>query len=416
MSETVAVADRVDLEQLRERLDELGHRLPAVLVVLLGGAGLARNLQRSTPVVHPDAALFMLAGDAWLHGGVPFANVFDIKPPAIWELHALLALVTPSRFALAAASATLGLLAFVATALLVGQLVRDLTDSGVAALVAGSVVPATATITAWSAVGLRAKWLAVPLGLAAWLCSTRGHHRRAAVAAGVAAACWQLMFVFVVGTLVTAARDSRRAALEVAAVVAGVAAIVVAPVVASGAGGPMLVQSVLVPIVVDDPETPLRWIVDSDPRAWPVLVLVPVGGVELARRAWLERALWPGLVLAWTTVVVALLDRDGIGDLWFPIVVAAVGLGLLWSSDRIGAITRGLVVGTLAVGVAGAIVSLTLGLPVQDNAMMQMLWAGEVPAKCHIRLSTTELRWLDRTGSSGAARTCLGLWEALARV
>src|SRR5687767_9878358 len=37
---------------------------------------------------HPDQAMFAYIGDRWLHGGLPYRDAWDVKPPGIFALYA----------------------------------------------------------------------------------------------------------------------------------------------------------------------------------------------------------------------------------------------------------------------------------------------------------------------------------------
>src|SRR6516225_7121518 len=48
---------------------------------------------------HADAKLFAYIGRAWLHGSVPYADVWDNKPPGIFATNALVFALFPDNFA-----------------------------------------------------------------------------------------------------------------------------------------------------------------------------------------------------------------------------------------------------------------------------------------------------------------------------
>lgn len=59
--------------------------------ILVGTAGLLSYawFQLSTGYLHGDALIFQTVGRGWLHGAVPYRDLFETKPPGVFLLHAL---------------------------------------------------------------------------------------------------------------------------------------------------------------------------------------------------------------------------------------------------------------------------------------------------------------------------------------
>ncbi len=61
----------------------------AALLVLALWVALVRSPTFDLRSSHPDEALFLLIGDRWLHGLLPYVEIWDVKPPGLFALFAL---------------------------------------------------------------------------------------------------------------------------------------------------------------------------------------------------------------------------------------------------------------------------------------------------------------------------------------
>lgn len=430
----LAVAPVAVVDELVARLWRIGPA--AIATVLIVGATIKEVLPPGPPVLSADAALYQHGGWYMNVGGVPYVDIFDVKPPVAFELPAILALLTGGDPTLlyAASVLTTGAAA-VAVVALVGTLVYNLTDDPWAALCAEVAVLAFPVLFWYPAKGFRPKLFVLAFGLGSLVLARRDRTASAGTLAALAAGMWQLgaFFPLVVCGLVW----RRSGALgRVVAAMAGTTIVVIAPIVLQGGTTAMLVEAVLIPLTDAEGQSPSFAAIKSVfllGFAAPV-VLVGAAAAVLAvhsrRDAW-----WVSAGAIWFTIQVY-LDLDWYPDLFALTVFAALGLGLAvakpWPSVSIAtrpgvvAVVALVVVlnATLLLGVGpaagfspseasqsaagSAFVSYTPPGPVppeygpfydvsQGQYMNDLYWNQQIPPYCHYRFAGSETRWLERT-------------------
>ena len=234
-------------------VDELVARLwrigpAAVATVLIVGATIKEVLPPGPPVLSADAALYQHGGWYITVGGVPYVDIFDVKPPVAFELPAILALLTGGDPTLlyAASVFTTGAAA-VAVVALVGTLVYDLTDDHWAALCAEVAVLAFSVLFWYPAKGFRPKLFVLAFGLGSLVLARRCRTASAGTLAALAAGTWQLGAFFPLAVCGLVWRRSGALGRALAAM-AGTTVVVVAPIVLQGGTTAMVVEAVLIPL------------------------------------------------------------------------------------------------------------------------------------------------------------------------
>lgn len=429
-------------------LDEYDLRWLTVLlpcVVLLFVASFVGYLALMWPETRTDPAFFQHTGWYVLNGGIPYVDVWDVNPPFVFGITAALAVLSGGDMVvLQTLSGVLMVAVNAASVLLVGRLAYRLTDNTAAAVAAGVVLLIVPEVYVMPVVGTRAQFYALFFGLVALALVLRDQPVAAGATAAVSAGCWQAgagFALLVVGMAVQ--RAGRRGALAVIAGGSVVAGLVVLGFAAAGALVPMVVETVLAPLVGGAPYT-LRG------RIYSILLVLGYGMVVLpvafygwghtvghdVRNRWWVLA--GGLLFG---LQVLFVDMDGATDLVLWLAFVALGVAIAVASIAptsvrvLGAVhipdRRWAVVAVLGVLVlTGPLWHITsplkstlqteeeqampdVDLPMKDEAsvpdMRTIYWQKLTPETCHYRLSQNELRWIAATDDRIDATQC-GHW------
>lgn len=200
--------------------------------------------------ISTDSALFQHAGWYITQGATPYVDFWDLKPPLIYAVTTLLALVADGDMHLLhVMSIALANAVVVTGVVLVGVLTHRLTGHGLASLLAGATMFVIPTVYLFPSAGLRPKYFAFLFGVAALLFAVDDRPTASGAAAAVSAGFWQLggplaLLVVAMGLQ----RGGWRAAGRAVAGGLLVAVAVVAPFVAADLTVPLFVETVLAPI------------------------------------------------------------------------------------------------------------------------------------------------------------------------
>ncbi|ESP90031.1 DolP-mannose mannosyltransferase [Candidatus Halobonum tyrrellensis] len=408
-------------------------------------------LQPGRLPLRADSGIFEYAGWFLAHGATLYTELWEIKLPLAYQTPAALALLAGGD-PLVTHLLNVGLTVAVSVgaAVLVGALVDDVTANGRAAALAGVSVLLLPGYFYLPAYGFKSKFYVVFTGLlAVWL----ARRERYALSGAAAAACvgyYQAAAVFPVLAVGLALQyGSVRGAAEAVAGGVGMTALTVAPVVWAGAGEALVTEAVLVPLVVDSGEQAfLRLVVEGVGDFGVAAPVVAAGavGVALAVTAYGWRETWWVVAgAAWFAFVVFAFDYDNYPDLIPGLMFVAVGVGVVY--DRLPSrsyrtvltvvVTACIVANlVLVVGMGGLFggygiapadplselesttheTGLGDGYAVERPDVRYLFWNGIESETCHVRLSTTELRWIQLTDSPLIDTQCGDLGVALSHL
>ncbi|WP_137291079.1 DolP-mannose mannosyltransferase [Natronorubrum halophilum] len=423
------------------------------IVVLMFVVGFAIYRVEDPPMV-TDPAFFQHTGWYVLQGGVPYVDIWDVNPPVPFGITAALAAVSGGdMFVLHALSVALTVTVAAASVLLVGWVARLLTGEDIAAIAAGLSMFVLPALFILPMQGVRAQFYALFFGVAALALALRDRPFLAGVAAALAAGSWQSGGAFaplIVGMAYQ--RAGGRGALSAIAGGGVVTGAVVLVFAAAGALVPMIVQTILAPLVAGSPYTLAE-------RVYSILlvfgyasVLIPVAVYGWADAVVRDRSRWwvpaGGLILG---LQVLFVDMDGATDalLWLAFVAFGVAIAVeravSWRSmtdrrggdaartshRRVAIVAVVAVVGLLVVsGMVWNHSSLSpqstletmqqeaepegeeLPITPADGdvpSMQTIYWEQLKPETCHYRLSWNEVRWISMTDDRLDAREC-GAW------
>ncbi|MDY6818236.1 MAG: DolP-mannose mannosyltransferase [Halobacteriales archaeon] len=404
--------------------------------------GLAVQLYSTWRVIPPldsntrpwllDSLIFEYVGWSLTTGSRLYVDLFALKPPLAFEVPALLALITGGDplfqhfLAVAITNATV-----IASALLLGALVYEATENGLAALVAGLALFAMPAFHWRAAFGFKAKHFVMVCGLLGIYLERRDRPVGAGIAAAFATGFWQLGTIFpaLVAGLAIQRGDRRRLWYTIGGMVAG-GLLMLAPVVVWGAIPAMIVETVFVPLLVTETNPIFSRLQFVMAALGVVLPLVFLAGMGIVRgyRADPVRNWWVVIGAGWFTLQIVLFDLDSYPDLFLLYAFIALGLGLLAGTDRTDArILASLVAIMLVINVAtfGGVLTSNAGFrvnkpyhltdpgvdrierPVYNRSERQALFWYRVPtATCRPFLGRTQIRFIKLTGGNWSARTC----------
>lgn len=473
------------MRQISRRVSDLGDRAVAYwrpVVIAVAAVAVAVDVARvfgaaGTPALNVDAAVFEHGGWYISQGAVPYVDFWDTKPPLTYGLTAALAVATGrDPFALHSASVVVTGLFAVVTVWVTSELTHEVVRDRTAGLLAGLAVVSFAGFHYMVALGFRPKYPALALGGVGLLAALRGRSVAAGSLTAAAAGFMQhaaVLWFLAVGVSLTRGRvtassvapSTDRIRRLVGFLVGSVAVTLatVLPVVAVGGGSAMVTEVILAQLSTSEPTTVAILLLNGYKAVIQTkfaLVVFLLGGVgTLARlRATAPTPWWQvaGLLVYGTLL---LSDWDGYDDLFFVLVFAAVGLGLLVAQST-GTVRKALVVivavttvvSVLALGGTGVVYSpqdvdraetgdtlvkhvfdafksTALGgeapgggsgsnlaeprvvspyySPSRQTAVMRRLfWSRVEPTACHYRFSAAEIQWLELTDRSPTTETC----------
>jgi hypothetical protein len=200
--------------------------------------------------IHKDSALFQHAGWWITQGAELYVDIWDLKPPLIYFVTTLLALVSFGNMAvLHVLSIIVAVATIVAGVTLVGVLTHRLTDDGIASLTAGITMFVFTTVYTFPVAGIRPKYFAFLCGVGGLLLAVEDRPFLSGLIGAATAGFWQLGAP--IGLLVVAIalqRDGWRAAGRAIGGGLTMTFITVLPFALSGTLIPLFVETVLAPI------------------------------------------------------------------------------------------------------------------------------------------------------------------------
>ncbi|WP_246999692.1 DolP-mannose mannosyltransferase [Halosolutus gelatinilyticus] len=436
-------------------LTKIRSRWLAVLgltVAVLFGGGLVAYFLTAWPMIATDAAFFQHVGWYIIEGGVPYVDVWDVNPPIPFAITAVLALLSGGdMLVLHGLSVLLTELVAAASVLLVGWVAYRVTEDDAAAVSAGLTMFVVPELFALPLLGVRAQFYSLFFGVLALALALSDRPFLAGVAAALSAGSWQSGTAF--APLVVGIAYQRNGGKDALSAIAGAAVVTGAVVLAfalAGALVPMVVQTVVAPLVAGSSYTLAQ-------RIYLILIVFGYGAVLLpvalygwARAARDFRTHWwlpaGGAIFAFQVLII---DMDGSTDalLWVTFVALGVAVAVKRMPSRRSDATnsrerdarRARRYRWIAVVVVALIVVSGFGWNVgspppkstleameqeadpgeptpitvtRDDAdvpsIRTIYWEKRTPETCHYRLSWNELRWISRTDSRLDARECGG--------
>lgn len=352
--------------RIQSLIDARWSRLLPIAAVLAFSLSIVRTVAFAPRLINSDAAFYGHAGWYVTQGAVPYVDIWDVKPPLVFELPAVLALLSFGDMGvLLGWQVLVTSLAGIGSVGLLGWLVHHVTDDGVAAFVAGSLLLAYPGFHYLAAHGFRPKYFTMFFGLLALYLQRTRRPGTSGAAAAAAAGFWQFGAVFPLTVLLLEVTERHSIPLRALGGMAGLTALVLLPFVYWGALEPMFVEVVVAPFVLSEPVSFTSRLFKGTLYLGGYLipfVLLGVLGHLRAARDDIGAVWWVLLPTVWYAIQVFLFDLDGYPDLFLGLAFAAVGVGLyvarLDPDDRTVVVSAALVVllvGTVFLGGFGVL-------------------------------------------------------------
>lgn len=375
-----------------------------VIQALLAG----RTILRPHDRVGPDAVFFQYAGQVMANGGLPYRDLWDIKPPVTHEFAAVIALfVRRDPFWMTVVSVVLSSLAFVGIVWLISMSVYQWTENEYAAVAAGAVPFLLPKFYAFAARGLGPKLFVIVLGLLALQFYTRGRYTLTGVSAALSAGMWQFGAFFPVAILTHALVSKRWRPAGIAAIGMGVTtAVVMSPFILTNTVGIVVQQVVVAPMLITEQTTIVERVVTGGRLLLFTAPIIAVGSiVALVAPFKTDVPWWVAAGMGWFAVQIWIFDLDSHPDLFVGVVFAAFGVGVAVDRLAVARQRRVLAVGALIVGIM-AIYGLMNGwftaspTPLDGAPVVDNYWSMQMPETCHQRLSEVEVKYMEKIGST----------------
>lgn len=388
-----------------------------------------------------DGAFFLLTGFEMARGRIAYLHVWNVKPPGIHLTTGVLALMSGgNRYLLYVLGNLANAVALVGSCLILGLVVYRLTDRHLPALAAGTAPLAYQATYEFVPSGIRPKYLLCLFGLLSLYLFLIDRYRLAGGAAVLAASYWQLGIVFPVAVVGGALRDEYSGtdgAFRRAIFGSGAATLVViVPFAVTGAVGPMLLQTLVAPLVY--PQNPRGFFETLAATrnmlglASYLVVLGSWGGLIAVVRQMRQPQSRYWIVVAgvgWFLFQVLFVDLDARPDLLPFAIFSGLGVGILVDSLAPTRHVRENPTDAPVVELAGAIgfvlvlsllvVITVINLPwtsgntatyhgILYDYLKELHWTGQRLDSCHVYLSSTEVDWIEATSGSRTDRLCSG--------
>ena len=412
------------------------------LPLLLGGAIVLLAAGNSYQFLdHPwsisdDSALFQHGGWYVTQGATPYVDFWDLKPPLIYAVTTVLALLSGGNATvLHVLSVLVASAAIVAGVTLVGIVNYRLTGNGVASVAAGWSVFVVTTLFTYPWAGIRPKYLALCFGALALLLAVEDRFLASGAAVAVTAGFWHLgapLAVLVAAmNYVDGGSSGLRRALAGGSLVT---VLVVAPFALTGNLTPLFVEVVLTPLygvgeyplasrllepiyeigwgIVLFPVGIYGWFLASD-SDWSQYWWVAVGGVAYQSLFFIEMAGAIDAVLATpfaalgVGAVVAETQTPSRRLLALGLVVLLVASSLHWNEGTTTPVRDELADLRESLGTVeyGPLADRPPGVP----SMQTIYWEQRRPATCHYRMDKKQRAFVYAAGGTLQEPTC-GHW------
>ena len=287
-----------------------------------------------------DSIIYEYIGWYLSEGARLYVDIWEVKPPLVYELTGVVAVMTGDRMVLyhwLLVVLTMGI--SVLAAVVIGQLTLRLTDNPTSAAIAG-LAPFTYPMFGWRpAVGFKPKYFVILFGLLTVYAALTDRPTFSGAFGAASMGTWQLSVVFpavAVGMLYR-----RRSPRRLGRFVVGFALltlIMFLPIVLWGSMSEMVVETILIPLIAGR-GTPLSDRLDlaMGMLGIPSVILIVgiIGIIRLVREDPGERW-WLGVVAGWLLFQVLILDLDSAPDLLPLFAISAIGVGAAVHEDAAG--------------------------------------------------------------------------------
>lgn len=413
------------------------------------------------PPVGADPAIFQHAGWYITQGAVPYIDIWDVKPPLTFETTTILAYISGGNMLLLHyLSVIVTVAAGIGIVYLTGVLTHELTNDRTAGLAAGLTILAFTGFHYLPAQGFYPKYFSIFFGLLAIILQHRNNPVSSGAAAAMSAGYIQhgAIFAILVSFLAIQQGGRKRLTSTLGGMI-GLTLLVILPIIYVGATGPMLVEVVVAHLTSSESVSSMD-ILRRLAKGFLFLgfssaaIILGVYGIILNGMHRPRKTWWIAAGGVGYGVQIMFFDFDSYPDLFFGLVFAALGMGLLVNlmTDRQRTVTIVLLavlvtVGVVSLGGFGIVTSDSVYTKSLDDSLDEsdtllhnfikyaedrfnaehlrrsnryennevlksrpdlnkIYWNKMTPSSCHYRLSETEIIWIEQTDRSYYANKC----------
>ena len=385
--------------------------------------------------IHKDSALFQHAGWWITEGATLYVDIWDLKPPLIYFVTTLLALVSFGNMAvLHLLSIVVAVATIIAGVTLLGVLTHRLTDDGFASLVGGLTMLVMTSVYAFPVAGLRPKYFAFLCGVAGLLLAVDDRPFLGGMIGAAAAGFWQLGAP--IGFLVVGISLQRGGTRSAARAVGGgltMTGITVAPFVLNGTVIPLFVETVLAPVYGVERYTLDARLVKLLVQFGPGVAVVPLGVYGWGRGLIAEYSRYWWVAVGGVGYLFQIfVEFQGAIELVVPFVFVSLGVGLLVSVTSVPSrrsVIAGCVVFLIITSAYWKATSSQIKTELEAEydqrdinnyhslpddpkgwpSMQTIYWEKQQPEYCHYRLGVKQQYFEQETGGS-LYKTGCGQW------
>ncbi|WP_178915857.1 DolP-mannose mannosyltransferase [Natronomonas gomsonensis] len=425
------------LRALHDSIDENWLRCLAITAAVVLVVATVVKFAADPFAVNRDSALFQHAGWYITQGATPYVDFWDLKPPLIYAVTTVLALLSGGNMAvLHVLSVFVAVIAVWSGVVVVGVLTHRLTDDGFAAVVAGLTMFVVPTVYAFPASGIRPKYFAFCFGAAALLLAVEDRPAASGAAAAVSAGFWQLgggLAILVVA--MSFQRGGWRASGRTVAGGLAVAVVVVGPFVAAGLAIPLFVETVLAPVYgVEGYTIPGRLLAVVVEIGIGGVVFVAVGAYGWLRGFMADRRRYWWIVLGGIGYTGQIfLEMQGAIELILLFTFLSVGIGIIVAHAELPSQRWRVVAVVVVLALAGGYWAAAPVTPLKDDleetqseldgpkyetlppipegapSMQTIYWEKQQPEMCHYRFGEKQRAFEARMGGDLTKSQC-GQW------
>jgi hypothetical protein len=421
-----------------------GMILVVIVLILIGASTFELAYQPSPPISNYDSSYYQHTGLMIAQGKIPYVHAWTAKPPMIPLSQWFLAVVSGGdRYLLHWLNIILTAGGSLTAILLLADFAGDFTGDSRAGLAAGLGLLGISAMYLKPAMGFRPKVFVACFGIASLWLQRKEHSFWSGVTGALAAGFWQIGVVFpMMSTLMALESDASTRWRRTVISFLGTVTLMLIPIFWMGALEAMIVETLAVPILVQERFGVLERI--KMLTVWtnftlPILVLGGVGLLtSLSERHFRRPWIWLGAVVV--MVQVLFIDLDGPADAIVFFVFVALGLSY-WMTIFNSTVGDALVVAMIGLIVLSGASKLewidTTGMrklfrghwsfrtqsylsnqprdeilqfrkkdSIIESWHPDHYWTDAEPAGCYYRQSRPIRRWMRETGGRPDDQTC----------
>lgn len=396
--------------------------------VLQGTTIIYNFLINPRPIIGADALIFQYSGWYISQGGVVYSGVWDIKPPLIHYLAAVISLISGGNvFTIYVISVLLMGVSFLLISIFVFRIVNKLTNNERAAFAASIFLFTFPAFYNFSTRGLRPKMFVILFGLLTIWYLMQDRYIISAIYGAIAAGFWQYAIIFPAVPVLYVIYKKDWKAFRTQIIGGSVLVLaVVAPLIYAGVANQLVAEVILAPFLASEElNYPYRILKAGLFLKFSSILLVVGGiGILLSIKQAYNQQFWLVIFGSWFLIQVLFLDLDGPPDLFVGYFIVSIGFGIAvdywYEYDRMALLGTSVI---MILMYSWLIYVLSTGDTYLWTAfkgpifgpneyyssigdLHYLYWNQELTNRCHLRLSGAEKVFMDIVGETQTTPQC----------